>query len=174
MIRSIKEDVQKKHEDDGKQSSDSEDSELKKPRLRITGKYSVCKFKIGQIITHRRYSYRGVIYGYDTECKLSEDWIIQMQVDSLPRGRSQPFYHVLVDERYREDMATYVAEENILVADDEVEVEVEVESEADAAVVRHHSIGKYFTGVQQNNHGGRRYIANPELLSQYPEDYSGL
>ena len=28
-------------------------------------------------------------------CHQSEEWIVQMQVDSLSRGRKQPFYHII-------------------------------------------------------------------------------
>lgn len=58
--------------------------------------------------------YRGVIYGHDLECSAPEGWQQQMKIDSLPEGRKQPFYHVLVDVRDRPGgMSTYVAQENM-------------------------------------------------------------
>ena len=37
-----------------------------------------------------------------------------MNIDALPLGRNQPFYHVLVDEQDRpRGSSTYVAQENI-------------------------------------------------------------
>ncbi|KAI9822917.1 MAG: hypothetical protein M1832_002942 [Thelocarpon impressellum] len=60
------------------------------------------KYKVGQVFMHRRYSYAAVITGWDAKCKKDEPWLQQMQVDRLPGGRHQSFYHVL-----------YVAEENI-------------------------------------------------------------
>ena len=69
---------------------------------------------LGQVLTHRVYGYRGVIIGYDPVCMMPSDWIAQMGVDKLDRGRAQPFYHVLVDTRDRPDeQVTYVAEENV-------------------------------------------------------------
>lgn len=60
--------------------------------------------------------YRGVIYGHDLECAAPEGWQQQMKIDSLPNGRKQPFYHVLVDVRDRPGgMSTYVAQENMCV-----------------------------------------------------------
>ena len=45
---------------------------------------------------------------------LTEAWIETMGVDGLPKGRDQPFYHVLVDARDRAgDQVTYVAQENM-------------------------------------------------------------
>lgn len=41
-------------------------------------------FKVGDVIRHRRYHYRGVIYGWDAECKAEEDWMQQMRIDQLP------------------------------------------------------------------------------------------
>lgn len=67
--------------------------------------------RVGTIFKHRRYPYSGVIFGWTNTCQPfnGEDWIAQMNVDTLPRGRNQPFYHVLVDD----GSVRYVAEENI-------------------------------------------------------------
>ena len=42
------------------------------------------QFKVGDVIRHRRYHYRGVIYGWDPECKAEEEWMQQMRIDQLP------------------------------------------------------------------------------------------
>ncbi len=42
------------------------------------------QFKVGDVVRHRRYHYRGVIYGWDPECKAEEDWMQQMRIDQLP------------------------------------------------------------------------------------------
>ncbi len=49
------------------------------------------QFKVGDVIRHRRYHYRGVIYGWDAECKAEEDWMQQMRIDQLP---GTPFTHL--------------------------------------------------------------------------------
>ncbi|BFZ56327.1 hypothetical protein PYCC9005_003372 [Savitreella phatthalungensis] len=65
---------------------------------------------VGTVFRHRLFGYYGVITGWDAFCDQTENWIVQMRVDSLPYGRYQPFYHVLVaDESVR-----YVAQENVL------------------------------------------------------------
>ena len=53
------------------------------------------KYRVGQIFRHRRYRYFGIITGWDRSCTQEEDWIQQMNVDALPHGRNQSFYHVL-------------------------------------------------------------------------------
>ena len=42
------------------------------------------QYKVGDVIRHKRYHYRGVIYGWDAECKAEEDWMLQMRIDQLP------------------------------------------------------------------------------------------
>ncbi|KAL8292094.1 hypothetical protein RQP46_001560 [Phenoliferia psychrophenolica] len=69
-------------------------------------------WKPGHVFIHRLFGYVAVIRGFDVTCKASEQWIIQMQVDSLPHGRSQPFYQVVTAENHR----LYVASENITTA----------------------------------------------------------
>ncbi|KAK0308870.1 hypothetical protein LTR01_004750 [Friedmanniomyces endolithicus] len=66
-------------------------------------------YRIGTYFKHRRYHYEGVVVGWDTKCAADPRWMEQMQVDSLPRGREQPFYNVLADDK----TVRYVADENI-------------------------------------------------------------
>ncbi|KAA8909794.1 Hemimethylated DNA-binding protein YccV like-domain-containing protein [Sphaerosporella brunnea] len=67
--------------------------------------------RVGSVIKHRRYDYMGAIFGWTNECRPmeGEEWIERMNVETLPRGRNQPFYHVLVED----GTVRYVAEENI-------------------------------------------------------------
>ena len=65
------------------------------------------KFLPGQIIHHKRYEYRGVIFDVDESCKANDQWYKSNQTQ--PK-REQPWYHILVDG---ESQTTYVAEENL-------------------------------------------------------------
>lgn len=47
---------------------------------------------------HRQYNYKCVIYGWDSLCAASRDWIQQMGVENLPKKGHQPFYNVLVED----------------------------------------------------------------------------
>ncbi|KAF1844040.1 YccV-like-domain-containing protein [Cucurbitaria berberidis CBS 394.84] len=82
---------------------------LKKPVLHRTDRTVNVNFKVGQLFQHKRYSYEGVITGWDVACDAGEEWIENMGVDRLPNGRNQAFYHVLVCDK----SVRYVAEENI-------------------------------------------------------------
>ncbi len=53
------------------------------------------KYRIGQVFRHRRQGYIAAIVGWDEQCNMPNQWIRQHGVDSLPRGRSQSFYHSL-------------------------------------------------------------------------------
>ncbi|KAF2752067.1 YccV-like-domain-containing protein [Sporormia fimetaria CBS 119925] len=66
-------------------------------------------FKVGQLFKHARYGYEGVVTGWDPACDAGEEWISHMQVDELPNGRNQSFYHILACDK----SVRYVAEENI-------------------------------------------------------------
>jgi len=69
--------------------------ETPKPARRRGRHSENVKYKVGQVFTHTRYRYEGVIIGWDTSCDLGEDWARTMNVDSLARGRNQAFYHVM-------------------------------------------------------------------------------
>ncbi|KAH7401327.1 Hemimethylated DNA-binding protein YccV like-domain-containing protein [Pyrenochaeta sp. MPI-SDFR-AT-0127] len=82
---------------------------MRKPVLHRTEGTANVNFKVGQLFQHKRYSYEGVITGWDVACDAGEEWIQNMGVDRLPNGRNQAFYHVLVCDK----SVRYVAEENI-------------------------------------------------------------
>ncbi|KZS96053.1 hypothetical protein SISNIDRAFT_483454 [Sistotremastrum niveocremeum HHB9708] len=67
------------------------------------------KHYVGLCIRHKKYGYEGVILSWDPMCRMSESWQMRMQVNSLSRKASQPFYNVLTVG----EMTRYVAEENI-------------------------------------------------------------
>jgi F-box protein 21 len=69
--------------------------EMKRRGRDRSGKNAVITYKVGQVFQHKRYGYLAAIIGWDPECSSSELWIRQMGVDRLPKGRQQPFYHVL-------------------------------------------------------------------------------
>lgn len=83
-------------------------SPVPSPRLGVPETDQV-RYRVGQIFRHGRYNYHGAITGWDTQCRASDDWIRQMNVDHLSQGRKQCFYHVVADD----GSTRYVAEENI-------------------------------------------------------------
>ncbi len=66
------------------------------------------RYRPGDLITHRRYGYRGVVLAQDPSCLAPESWYRSNQTQ--PR-RDQPWYHVLVHDS---ETTTYVAQENLV------------------------------------------------------------
>ena len=73
------------------------------------------KFRIGQVVRHRLFPFRGVIFDVDPEFANTEEWYEAIPKEVRPR-RDQPFYHLLAENAETEYVA-YVSEQNLL--DDE-------------------------------------------------------
>ena len=72
----------------------------------------LAKFAIGQVVKHRIYSFRGVIFDVDPVFANTDEWWQAIPEDARPR-KDQPFYHLLAEN----DQTTYVAyvsEQNLL------------------------------------------------------------
>ena len=70
------------------------------------------KFSIGQIVRHRLFPFRGVIFDVDPEFSNTEAWLNAIPEPVRPR-RDQPFYHLLAQNADSHYMA-YVSEQNLL------------------------------------------------------------
>ncbi len=75
------------------------------------------KFSIGQIIHHKRFNYRGVIFNVDDSMQLSDEWYEQVAKSRPPKDK--PWYHVLVDNHIH---TTYVAEQNLELGSDKAPI----------------------------------------------------
>ncbi|EGD78772.1 hemimethylated DNA binding domain-containing protein [Salpingoeca rosetta] len=125
----------------------------KMPRRDRTG----VKFRVGQVIRHKRYGYRGIIIGWDTFAKAPDGWFEKMGVNK--EHRSDPFYSVLVDTRDRgpRPQTTYVWQGNI---------DVDV-TDSDKASISHPEKGRYFH-VYERRYGA--YVPRDWLRRRYPRD----
>jgi heat shock protein HspQ len=70
------------------------------------------KFAIGQIVQHRFFPFRGVIFDVDPEFANTEEWYAAIPEDIRPR-RDQPFYHLLAENDQGPYIA-YVSEQNLV------------------------------------------------------------
>ena len=75
-------------------------------------KARTAKFQIGQIVRHRIFSFRGVIFDIDPEFNNTEEWWLSIPEDVRP-SKDQPFYHLLAENSESEYVA-YVSEQNLL------------------------------------------------------------
>jgi heat shock protein HspQ len=105
------------------------------------------KFAIGQVVKHRIFAFRGVIFDVDPEFNNTAEWYNSIPENVRPR-KDQPFYHLLAENEETEYTA-YVSEQNLLV--DELR-----------EPVRHPQVRDYFEGfdAERNSYrprGGRAH-----------------
>ncbi len=70
------------------------------------------KFGIGQIVKHRKYPFRGIIYDVDPVFANTDEWWLAIPEEVRPR-KDQPFYHLYAENADTEYVA-YVSEQNLL------------------------------------------------------------
>ena len=73
------------------------------------------KFSIGQVVKHKLFPFRGVVFDVDPEFSNTEEWM-QAIPEPVRPDRNQPFYHLFAENSDSHYVA-YVSEQN-LVADD--------------------------------------------------------
>lgn len=92
------------------------------------------KFPIGQVVRHKRFGFRGVIYDVDPEFANTEEWYQSIPADMRPR-KDQPYYHLFAENHDKTPYIAYVSEQNLVAEDSEVPV-------------NHPGIAEYFLGVK--------------------------
>ncbi len=101
------------------------------------------KFQIGQVVKHRLFPFRGVIFDVDPEFSNTEEWWESIPEDVRPR-KEQPFYHLLAENEQSHYVA-YVSEQNLL-------------EDEEGGPVDHPRIREVFSGTD-----GGRYTVRPGL-----------
>ena len=96
------------------------------------------RYKIGQLVRHRRYGYRGVVVAVDSRCRAADSWYGRNRTQP---EKNQPWYHVLVD---KSDQATYAAESSL-------------EADDDPRELTHPLLGEFFREFD-----GSRYVRNDQ------------
>jgi heat shock protein HspQ len=72
----------------------------------------IAKFGIGQVVKHRKYPFRGIIYDVDPVFSNTDEWWQSIPEEVRPR-KDQPFYHLFAENGETEYVA-YVSEQNLL------------------------------------------------------------
>lgn len=103
------------------------------------------KFQIGQIVRHRFFPFRGVVFDVDPTFANTEEWW-QAIPEAIRPSKDQPFYHLLAEN---EDTAyvAYVSEQNLVV--DET-----------GAAVRHPQVEELFDGIEDGCYVLKQQQAN--------------
>ncbi len=71
------------------------------------------KFSLGQVVKHRHYPFRGVVFDIDPTFSNTEEWYESIPEEVRP-AKDQPFYHLLAENDVSFYVA-YVSEQNLLV-----------------------------------------------------------
>ena len=109
------------------------------------GTPKIAKFRIGDIVKHRFFPIRGVIFDVDPEFANSEEWYNSIPAEIRPR-KDQPFYHLLA-ENAESTYTAYVSEQNLL-------------PDGEAGGVRHPQVKDMFTGIREGRYELRKQRAN--------------
>jgi heat shock protein HspQ len=75
-------------------------------------KIRIAKYTIGQVVRHRVYPFRGVVFDIDPLFNNTEEWYESIPVEVRP-NKDQPFYHLFAENAETEYVA-YVSEQNLL------------------------------------------------------------
>lgn len=104
---------------------------------------ATARFGIGEVVRHRLFPFRGVIFDVDPEFANSEEWWEAIPENVRPR-KDQPFYHLLA-ENDESAYVAYVSQQNLV-------------SEDLPEPVQHPAVTQLFTGFERG-----RYILRPEV-----------
>ncbi len=69
------------------------------------------KFTIGEVVRHKVFPFRGVVFDVDAEFSNTEEWWNSIPAEIRP-SKDQPFYHLLAENDDTEYVA-YVSEQNL-------------------------------------------------------------
>jgi heat shock protein HspQ len=72
----------------------------------------LAKFTLGQVVRHRVFPFRGVIYDVDPVFSNTDEWWSSIPEEIRPT-KDQPFYHLLA-ENEQGTYTAYVSEQNLL------------------------------------------------------------
>ena len=72
---------------------------------------ATARFAIGDVVRHRLFAFRGVIFDVDPVFANSEEWYAAIPEDVRPK-RDQPFYHLLAENAENSYIA-YVSQQNL-------------------------------------------------------------
>jgi heat shock protein HspQ len=70
------------------------------------------KYSIGQVVRHRVYPFRGVVFDIDPLFSNTEEWYESIPAEVRPH-KDQPYYHLFAENAETEYVA-YVSEQNLL------------------------------------------------------------
>lgn len=89
------------------------------------------KYQIGQVVRHRVFPFRGVVFDVDPVFDNTEEWWLAIPEEIRP-SKDQPYYHLFAENDESEYIA-YVSEQNLLL-------------DNSGEPLRHPQINEFFAG----------------------------
>ena len=109
------------------------------------------RFAIGDVVKHRHYDFRGVVFDIDPVFANSEEWYQSIPADVRPT-REQPFYHLLAENEDASYVA-YVSQQNLL-------------GDAEGGPVDHPSLAEMFEDFADGRYRLRQGLAHQRDFSR--------
>ncbi len=103
------------------------------------------RFGIGDVVCHRMFDFRGVVFDIDPVFANSEEWYESIPEEIRPR-RDQPFYHLLA-ESDESSYVAYVSQQNLL-------------DDADGGPVDHPTVPQLFEDFKDGRYLMRRALTH--------------
>jgi heat shock protein HspQ len=102
---------------------------------------ATARFAIGEVVKHRLFDFRGVIFDVDPVFANSDEWYDAIPEDVRPR-KDQPFYHLLA-ENSESSYIAYVSQQNLVVDESDEPID-------------HPAIGGLFDGFAKGRYNLKR------------------
>lgn len=81
----------------------------------------LARFALGEVVRHRLFDFRGVIFDVDPRFSNSEEWY-QAIPEPLRPSKEQPYYHLLA-ENAETSYVAYVSQQNLIADESEEPVD---------------------------------------------------
>lgn len=106
---------------------------------------SSARFAIGDVVRHKLYDFRGVIFDIDPVFANSEEWYESIPKDVRP-AREQPYYHLFA-ENEESNYIAYVSQQNLV-------------QDADGGPVEHPNVDQLFEDFANGRYRLRRGLTH--------------
>lgn len=103
------------------------------------------RFSIGEVVRHKLFDFRGVIFDIDPVFANSEDWYQSIPENVRP-NKDQPFYHLLA-ENGENSYVAYVSQQNLI-------------TDAEAGPVDHPSVDEMFESFRDGRYRLQRKLSH--------------
>ncbi|WP_324262497.1 heat shock protein HspQ [Altererythrobacter sp. H2] len=108
-------------------------------------RHARARFGIGDVVRHRVFDFRGVVFDVDPVFANSEEWYQSIPEEIRPK-REQPFYHLLA-ENDESSYVAYVSQQNLL-------------GDSEAGPVDHPQIAEMFDRFENGRYRMRRALTH--------------